>query len=276
MLSLITPNIVENLTRRGLKWLSGLLLCTAGLLATQAQAESCDIELRYGILITPEHIRILDRNFTKLQINHDKQLFINGDWIRLEVHEVALLKSFSKGLRSEVPQIVGIAMEGAEIGLMALDKIMNGIAASADSADGDMFKEEFDDFRARFKQKFNQFDDKFYIAPQSLDKLDDFFEDELGQEIKKVVTGSLGAVLIALSEAIRSNESGLERDAIDVTEQLARLESKIEQQLSVKSLVLEKKAKQFCDRLSELNKTESELHVMLPELRGYDVVKVRD
>ncbi|MFT4928833.1 MAG: hypothetical protein ACI8WB_004953, partial [Phenylobacterium sp.] len=221
----------------------------------------------------PEHIRILDRHFTKIQINNDDQLFINGEWIILEVHEIELLRSFSEGLRSEVPQIVGIAMEGAEIGLAALDKIMNGIA---NSADGDLFAEEFAEVRSSFKQRFNQFDDKFYIAPQSLNKLDDFFEDELGQQVKKVVTGSLGTVLITLSEAINSNESGLEREAVDVSKQLASLESKIEQQLSVKSLVLQKKSKQFCGRLAELNKTESELHVMVPELRAYDVVKVRD
>jgi hypothetical protein len=238
-----------------------------------SQAKSCDIELRYGILITPEHIRILDRHLTKIQINHDQQLFINGQWIRLEVHEVALLKSFSEGLRNEVPQIVGIAMEGAEIGLKALDKIMAGIA---DTGDSDLFHEEFAAFRARFKKKFNHIDNKFYIAPQSLDKLDDFFEDELGQEIKKVVTGSLGAVLVALGEAINSNESGLEKNVIDVSRQLKRLEAKIEQQLSAKSLVLEKKAKQFCDRLTELNKTESELHVMLPRLSSYDVVKLKN
>jgi hypothetical protein len=242
------------------------------LLPATANAASCDIQLQYGILITPEHIRIIDGYLTKIQINNDEQLFINGDWIRLEVHEEELLKSFSKGLRNEVPQIVGIAMEGAEIGLQALDKIMNGIV---DSGDGDLFQEEFEDFRARFKQRFNQFDNKFYIAPQSLDKLDDFFEDELGQEIKKVVTGSLGAVLIALGEAINSNDGGVESNVVDVSEQLERLEEKIEKQLSAKSLVLEKKAKQFCDRLTELNKTESELHVMLPLLRDYDVVKLK-
>ncbi len=249
----------------------GLLLSTALMLPSVAQAKACDIQLQYGILITPEHIRILNRNTTTIQINNDEQLFINGDWIQLESHEVALLRSFSKGLRTEVPQIVGIAMEGADIGLMALDKVMSGIA---DTGDGDLFQEEFAEFRARFKQKFNHFDNKFYIAPQSLDKLANFFQDELGQEIKKVVTGSLGAVLVALGEAINTNESGNERNIVDVSKQLERLEQKIEQQLSAKTEVLEKKATQFCQRLVELNRTESELHVMLPQLKPYDVVKL--
>lgn len=237
-----------------------------------ANAKSCDIQLQYGILITPEHIRILNRNTTTIQINNDEQLFINGDWIQLESHEIALLRSFSRGLRTEVPQIVGIAMEGADIGLMALDKIMSGIA---DTGDGELFQEEFADFRSRFKQKFNHIDNKFYIAPQSLDQLADFFEDELGQEIKKVVTGSLGAVLVALGEAINSNESGNERNIVDVSKQLERLEAGIEKQLSAKSEVLEKKATQFCQRLKELNRTESELHVMLPQLKPYDLVVLK-
>ena len=262
----------RNVHRSYLKLVIGTLLIL-NVIAPQAVAKSCDIQLRYGILITPEHIRIIHGNTTKVQINNDKQLFINGQWIRLEAHEEILLSKFSTGLRTEVPQIVGIAMEGAEIGLAALDKIMRGIAQSTDnSAESDIFEQEFEDFRSRFKQKFNHIDDKFYIAPQSLDKLDDFFEDELGQEIKNVVTGSLGAVLVALGEAINSNDGGIERNVVDVSEQLERLEHKIERQLQAKSLILEKKAKQFCDRLTELNRTESELHVMLPQLRRYDVV----
>lgn len=252
----------------------GVLLSVSLLvLPLTSQAKSCDIQLQYGILITPEHIRILNRNTTTVQINNDEQLFINGEWIQLESHEVALLRSFSEGLRTEVPQIVGIAMEGADIGLMALDKIMSGIA---DTGDEDLFQEEFQDFRSRFKQKFNHIDNKFYIAPQSLDKLADFFEDELGQEIKKVVTGSLGAVLVALGEAINTNESGNERNIVDVSKQLKRLEARIEKQLSAKSEILEKKAHQFCNRLKEINRTERELHVMLPELRQYDLVKLKE
>lgn len=231
--------------------------------------KSCNIELRYGILITPEHIRIIHGNTTKVQINNDKQLFINGQWLRLEAHEQILLRKFSTGLRKEVPQIVGIAMEGAEIGLAALDRIMKGID---DSGDGNVFEQEIDDFRSRFKQKFNHVDGKYYIAPQSLAKLDDFFEDELGKEIKTVVTSSVGAVLVALGDAFSSSDTVVERNVVDVGEQLERLEQKIERQLEAKSSVLEQKAEQFCRRLIELDRTESELHVMLPQLRRYNVV----
>lgn len=243
------------------------------LLPGLSRADSCDIELQYGILITPEHIRISDRHFTRVQINHDEQLFIDGDWISLERHEEALLKSFSQGLRTEVPQIVGIAMEGAEIGLLALDRIVSGIA---DSGDDELFRDELEGFRSRFRQKFNHFDDKFYIAPQSLDKLNEFFKDELGQQVKEVLTGSLGAVLIALNEAINFGAGSQAHERVDVSEQLARLEAKIEQQLSAKSLILERKALQFCERLTELNQTESELQLMVPKLRAYDVVKLKD
>ena len=243
------------------------------LLAPYSYGQSCDIDLRYGILITPEHIRIIHGTTTKVQINNDQQLFINGQWLRLEPHEEILLRKFSTGLRKEVPQIVGIAMEGAEIGLSALDKIMKGID---DSADGNFFDQEIKDFRSRFKQKFNHIDDKYYIAPQNLNRLDDFFEDELGEEIKTVVTSSVGAVLMAIGGAFNSDEGGVERNMEDVGKQLERLEQKIERQLEAKSSVLEKKAEQFCRRLVELDRTERELHVMLPQLRRYNVVLLNE
>ena len=245
----------------------------ASLLAAPAFAfaGSCDIELRYGILINDEHIRILDRRLTKIQINNDEQLFVNGHWYRLEPHEVELLRSFSRGLRAEVPPIVDIAMEGSEIGLEALDTIIKGIT---DSGDGELFEEEFNDFRARFKQKFDTVDGYYYIAPQTLVKLDNFFEDELGQEIKNVVSGSLGAVLVALHEAIKANTQGQdEQNVVDVSKQLRKLELDIERQLAAKSDLLEQKASRFCQRLMELNKTESELQVMLPALKRFDVIQ---
>lgn len=246
-----------------------IILSLSLFVASFAQAKSCDIRLRYGILITSEHIRILHGSTTKVQINNDQQLFINGQWLRLEPHEEVLLRKFSRGLRTEVPQIVDIAMEGAEIGLAALDKVMRGISKQGQS---DIFEQEFEDFRSRFKQKFNHINDMYYIAPQNLNKLDHFFEDELGQEIKAMVTDSLGAVLMAFAEAINSNDDSIERNVVDVSEQLEQLERKIEAQLKTKSLVLEKKAEKFCKRLTELNRTESELHVMLPQLRRYNVV----
>ena len=242
----------------------------ADLVKPQASA-GCDIRLRYGVLITAEHIRFIEGHITKVQINNDQQLFINGQWIQLQPHEQVLLQKFSRGLRQEVPQIVAIAMEGAEIGLNALDQLIAGIAQGNQNG---WLEQEFAAMRARFKQKFNHIDDKFYIAPQSLDKLSSFFQQELGQEIKTVVTRSLGAVMTALADAINSNRGEFEQNVVDVSEQLTMLEQQIDQQLQAKSHVLQQKAQQFCYRLTELDRTERELLAMLPRLRKYELVKL--
>ena len=70
----------------------------------------CEVELRHGLIITDDVIRIVDKGQTRVQINNDNQLFIRGYWIDLTSDETLVLKQFSAGIRDTVPELVELAM----------------------------------------------------------------------------------------------------------------------------------------------------------------------
>lgn len=249
------------------------IACCSALYANSAIAghHKCDIELEYGVIIDQDHIRIMDSFKTVLQINGDRQLFIRGEWIMLDEQSTRLLKEYSLGLRKEVPTMVNIAMDGISIGFEAINQVVNALSGSSSPA----LKEQFEGLKFRFKKKFDHTDNIFYIAPQSLVELDDFFEDELTHEINEIITDSLGAMLLALGEAINT-ENRFEGEHTDFGEQMEILSAEIEQQLTEKSGKLQEHAYQFCESLREIDSIETQLQERVPALKEYDVVTLKD
>ena len=45
----------------------------------QAYAQQCSINLNYGVIIDPKHIRIVDNGKTKVQINNTEQLLFEAE-----------------------------------------------------------------------------------------------------------------------------------------------------------------------------------------------------
>ncbi|WP_199608854.1 DUF2884 family protein [Flocculibacter collagenilyticus] len=238
---------------------------------SMALAGKCDVRLNYGLLINNDHIRVMVKDRTQLQINNDKQLFIKGEWIHLNEEDTEVLKQFSLGLRREVPEIVNIAMEGVDIGLRAIDYVVKGLSGGQSGAGID---EHFKEIKFKLKKKFNRTGEHFYIAPQGLDEVADFFEDELGEEIKNIVTRSLGSIMVAVGEAVKADRNSLESRTTDLSENMDRINDDIARSLQAKSRLLEKKAEQFCWRLKELDKYETKLQDHVPNLKSFDIVGV--
>ncbi|MBU2223846.1 MAG: YggN family protein, partial [Gammaproteobacteria bacterium] len=86
---------------------------------------------RHGILISPEQIRVLTADRTQFQINHDRQLFIQGQWITLSEVDTEVLTQYSQGMRKFVPQVVGIAVDSVELGLSAIESMLIGVGNPA-------------------------------------------------------------------------------------------------------------------------------------------------
>ena len=232
-------------------------------------AGECHIQLKMGLLIAPDHIRIMERGRTQVQINNDSQLFIRGDLITLTDQEQFMVKEFSRGLRKELPEIVTIAMDSMELGFDALDKIVKGIAGT-DAAMG--IEEHFGELKYGVLKKIARNGENFYIAPQALNELDDFFTEELIAQVNTVVTDSLKIMLSAMGETLRQNEFGLEGQNLDVGERVDLLSKEVEKSLKLNGDRIAEKARAFCERFEQLDKTEARLQNQIPLLRNYDIL----
>lgn len=204
-----------------------------------------------------------------MQINHDSQLFIHGDLIVLTDQERYMVREFSLGLRKELPEIVTIAMESIELGFSAFDKVVKGLAGS-DSARG--IEEHFNILKGGLLRKFARSGDNFYIAPQAINKLDDFFEEELSTQVNQIVTDSLQIMLGAMGDAIQQNESGIEGTKVDIDERIKMLSEEVDNSLKINADRIKVKANAFCQRFESLDKTETRLQKHIPRLLKYDIL----
>lgn len=236
-------------------------------------ANECPIRLKMGLLIAPDHIRVMEMGRTQVQINNDEELFIRGYQISLTKEQKELVKEFSLGLRKELPEIVSIAMDSMELGFGSLDTIIKGIAGT-DAAKG--IQEHFNELKGGLLERFARNGDNFYIAPQGMSELDDFFEEELTSQVKEVVKGSLRVLLAAMGEAYLRSESVIEGQQVNLDERLELISQEVDRSLKYNADRLSQKAEAFCQRFATLDRAERKLQKQIPSLIKYDILANQD
>ena len=138
----------------------------------------CDVELDHGLIITDSVIRIVDKGQTRVQINNDEQLLIKGYYIQLNDEETKVLREYALGIRDTVPELVSLATDGVNLGLSAIEQIVEGMS----DKEPEVLKTQLQYVERALMDKFKRGDDFFFIAPQSLSKIDDFFTEEISQK----------------------------------------------------------------------------------------------
>lgn len=233
--------------------------------------EQCDVQLGHGLIITEDVIRIVDHGQTRVQINNDNQLFIKGRWKVLDEQNSLVLRQYSLGLRDTVPEIVSLATDGVNLGLTAIEQVVTGFS----DKEPEVLKDQLKYVEQALMERFKKGDDFFYIAPQSLSKLDDFFEKEISGKIHSAVHGSLGAILVALGDAFESNEGNIEERISGMGDRMDIIAKEIDRSLQLKAEQLEMKATEYCGYLKILDETETQLQQIVPQLLEFDLVQVK-
>lgn len=239
------------------------------LLSQSVQANDCNMAFRYGLLIAPDYIRVIERSRTYVQINQDTQLFIRGEWIVLNEQDTELLRQYSQGLRRFVPEIVSIAVDGVELGLSSIEAMLAGVGSKSQQEE---WRALIRETTFQFMSRFIRTDEHFYLAPQSLNELDNFLHGELKPQLDNLARHTVGAVWGALRDALRQSDSNFERPENQDWQNVAELVEKINSGLDAKAVELEAKSVLFCARMKELDRIEQQLQQRVPQLLQYDIV----
>jgi hypothetical protein len=242
----------------------------------QSYAQQCSINLNYGVIIDPKHIRIVDKGQTQVQINNTEQLFIKGTEISLTNEQQLLLTRFSTGIRQQVPEIVSIAIEGVDIGLKAVNEVVAGLTGE-NSASQQKVQAKFDELKWRIRARFNQSANNYYIAPQDLNDFDEMFTGEFEQEIEAMISTSIGSILEAVGESILTDsdnsEYGGETRITTYDKRLTSISKGLELEAAERAKALDKKAALFCQKLIRLDQIEAQLHQAIPALKSYNLIE---
>ena len=251
------------------------LLLVTTLTSFSIHAEKCSVNFNYGVIIDPSHIRIIDRSRTIVQINGDDQLFVEGLEIELNQEELQLIKHFSLGIRDQVPEIVSIAIEGVDIGLKAVNKAIGSLTGE-NSASQQKIQIKFEELKWRIRTRFNQSANNYYIAPQDFADFDDIFTGEFEQEIEEIISDSIGTILLAVGEAMisdNSNNGGGEQRLSTFDERMETMGKDLELEISASANALEAKAEQFCLKLTELDEIENKIQRSIKPLSQFNLIE---
>jgi len=257
-----------------LKYSSALLIPLS--FSQQGYAQQCSINLNYGVIIAPKHIRIVEQGKTHVQINNNEQLFIGGREVQLSNEQQSLLNSFSIGIQQQVPEIVSIAIEGVDIGLKAVNEVVAGLTGE-NSASQQKVQAKFDELKWRIRARFNQSANNYYIAPQDLNDFDEMFAGEFEQEIEAMISTSIGTILTAVGQSILTDSDnsdyGGEERITTFDNRLTNISKGLELEVTERAKALDKKAALFCQRLTQLDDIEAQLHQAIPALKKYNLIE---
>ena len=249
------------------------LIAISTLYSIKSQASQCNIHLNYGVVIDPLHVRILDKGHTYVQINGENQLFVGGREIKLSEEEQVLMTQYTQGIRKQIPEIISIAIEGVDVGLKAVKKVIAGLTGE-NSASHQKLQKRFDELQWRIRKRFNQTDNNFYIAAQDFDDFDEIFAGEFENEIEAIVSDSIGTILTAVGGAITNKDQENSEQRVDTfDERLSSMGKELELEIGSKANAIESKTKLFCKKLKILNNIETKLMQTVIELKDFDLIQ---
>jgi len=256
-----------------MKTLRRLCIASTLLSCTSSYAAHCDVNFNYGVVIDPSHLRIINHGQTLVQINNEQQLFIKGREVNLTEPQKQDLRLYAQGIRTQVPEIVSIAIEGIELGLKAVNKIIGSLTGE-NSATHQKIQESFSEMQARLRLRFNQSDQNYYIAPQDFDDFDQIIAGDLEQEIQEIVNDSIGTILSAVGEAMTTNDDDdLEHRVETMAERIEEISDNIDVEIDKPVDKLNAKTIQFCKNLIKLDHKESSMQKSIPALAAYDLIR---
>ncbi|MBO1254183.1 DUF2884 family protein [Alteromonas sp. 5E99-2] len=232
-------------TRAIFKW--SLLL--AGLLGFPASADfSCDYDLRRGVVVGNDTVRILDESRTRYQINQAKQLFADGRLINLTTNQQSLIFRYSNGLTAVTPEITLLAKDGLGLITDNITRIYSGLVGG-DIEGLNQLQSAMKNVKNSVREKYGFNGEYYFINPGQLE-MNEGVDASLREQITSGFS-NVSAILTAIGTFNVSAEGNEDE------------------------FMLKKRAKSTCAELEELNSIETKLQNEIPALKKLNVIEAR-
>ncbi|MDM7861937.1 DUF2884 family protein [Alteromonas sp. ASW11-36] len=249
------------------------LLGLVGLLVISGDSYAgvkCKIDFNYGVVVNNSQLRVLEESRTVLQINHKSQLFIGGEWIDLNTEQQAILNNYAEGMHYVVPKMVVLASEGVELAIDTIEQVYQGIVG----VDHDSYEKLQNAMRRakdKIRDKFRYASNHYFIAPGSLEQVDDFVDQQIEAQLGEAISTSLGGILSAIS-GLNTGDGDTEERMRALEERLEQMSVELEDEMGSRAENLRDKAKWFCHKIKHLNELEEQLRGSIKQFEAYDII----
>jgi len=239
------------------------VLTVSGAFSFNSFANECNFQLKHSIIISPEHIRILDDGKTIMQFNGKSQLFIQGREITLSEQQRRLITEYVQTIRQQIPEIIDMTIEGFDVGLETISQTITNVTGENSSAHQKLQK-RFEEIQWQVRAKLNHMDENYYIAPQNLNDLGNFISELLEKEVEVIVNESLGSLFIPNSNS-RTNPPSSNSKFQTLIEKV---------KFALKSKTTRFESKSVCLSLEKLNFIERKTTNQIEELSDFELFKI--
>ena len=229
--------------------------------------EQCDVEFKNDVRITPSELEVYTADNRTMKIINQNNLYIDGQSVSLNSSQQEAIAAYSDSLRSQLPEVANIALDGVKIAGVAIEEVANAF-----NIDGlNDISELMDDISVEVQNAFYQ-QGAFTMGQQNFEKFGQNFENQFDEQIESAVESammqSMGSILVALGSELIG--SGGDMDAFE--KRMENMGEQIEARVETQAAQLEERADALCGSFADIAHKEQELVALVPELKEYQLV----
>ncbi|WGL15041.1 DUF2884 family protein [Microbulbifer bruguierae] len=230
--------------------------------------DHCAIELHQQVTVGPDFIETYDEagNNLLLAYRAPDQLAVGDAGVILQPEQQELMRRYHAALHSAGREVNAISLEAMDV---ALSGVAIALAALAGPEDPDT--QEFLQESLQLREKFIAHNSpNVYTLGGSWmgGTLEEHLEMELEPKIEALAKKSAGRIAWHAMKAVFTGGKSIETQAEAATEAA-------EKAIEKKADLLEARAERLCEQLHQLDTIEAQLHQVIPELDGLNLVTTK-
>ncbi|MFT5451450.1 MAG: hypothetical protein ACI9N9_000934 [Enterobacterales bacterium] len=213
---------------------------------------TCNFDLEYDFAIKDFEITFSNDAGSKIFINQDNQLFVNGTQQALDGSQQQLVDNYADGVRDLVPEITTIAIEGVNLGVKAASMALSTLLGDG-SPKFEHFTDKVEELAAAITLKLNS-------SSFNTKTIEESFDDDFGKEIEVVVQEAMAEITpIIMAQMVTAAMSGDDSSISELEMRAETLEHDIKNFVEPQAEALEARAKELCSSVVALDNIESEM-----------------
>ncbi|MDC0013712.1 YggN family protein [Pseudomonadales bacterium] len=238
--------------------------------AYASEPSLCEWQLDGNITVNPDNLVLTNTAGNRLNMTRDNQVFIDDQPIMVNERQKTLIANYNQHLRTTVPAIVDIALDGIEIGLAAVTEIFSSIAGTPPPAS---LTAAMATIRADIDTHLSRNQQAVQLNGNTTQMLDSGMDRAIDDLKPRFLASVTGAVLMNLGQSMTSGDGDLEARLDGFSRRMENLSEELETNIRAKTAKLEVQAQALCVQMTALQATEMHLQAAMPALTSFAVVQ---